>query len=348
MLKKNLFLLTLVALFVFAFGSSTQAASAVTIKIGTLEPPGEFINSPYHVYTSVIKSMVEGKTGGRIQVQVFDGSQLGDNMSMVEQTQKGVIQMAGGADITQMAAFYPNTEIVGAPYSFQSTDVGRVMLNGWFGKELANAMAEKTGIRILSYLPNAFRTFMNGKKEIRSPADMKGLRIRVQSSPLNIAMVKALGASPTPVSFEELYSALQTGIVDGHELSPYVVVFSKLYEVQKFMILDNHTLNVPLFLINEKFYKGLSAEDRMILDAAARQAQFSMLGLIGAKEPNDLSIIQKGGVKIYTPTAAEFAQFQNATREPCLKLLREKVEDKWVKNFFKAIDETEKQLGLKK
>jgi tripartite ATP-independent transporter DctP family solute receptor len=345
--KKKLFLMSLVALFVFAFGASTEAAP-VTMKIGLLEPPGELINSPYHVYTSVMKNIVEGKTAGRIKIQVFDGSQLGDNMSMVEQTQKGVIQMAGGADIAQMAAWYPNAEIVGAPYCFQSTEVGRVMLNGWFGRKLADAMAAKSGIRILSYLPNAFRTFSNSKREIRSPSDMKGLRFRVQTSPLNIEMVKALGASPTPIPYEELYSALQTGVVDGHDLAPYVVVFGKLYEVQKFMVLDNHTLNVPLFLINEKFYKGLPAGDRMVIDAASRQAAFSMLGLIAAKEPRDLDIIQKEGVKVYTPTAEEYAQFQKATREPCLKLLRQKVEEKWVNNFFKAIDETEKQLGLKK
>lgn len=338
----------LVVFNVFLFASLTLAAPSTTIRFAHMEPPGDLLNTPWHVYGNVLKSIVEGQTGGRIQVQMFPSSQMGDIFSTLEQVARGVLEMSGGADITMMAGFAPTAEILGTPYSFQNLEIARTVVNGRFGKEISDGLAAKSNIRILSYLPNAFRVLTNSKREVHTPADMKGLRIRVPNSPLLLEMLKALGASATPMPWEELYSALQTGVVDGQENPPYAVVFGKLYEVQKFMTLDNHSVNMTIAAISDKFYKGLSPADRGILDYAARQAQFAMLGLIAAKEPRDLDLIGKGGTKIYTPTPAEFAEFQQATREPFRKYLKQKIDEKWIEQFYKAINEAEKQTGLKK
>jgi tripartite ATP-independent transporter DctP family solute receptor len=255
--------------------------------------------------------------------------------------------MTGGQSAGLLSSFDPSIQVVEMPYTFQNTEIGRIVMNGWFGKELADEIAEKSGLRIISYLPSAFRNFSNSKREIRTPADMQGLKIRTMEIPLHVEMVKALGASATPISWQELYSALQTGVVDGQENAPYTVLLGKLEEVQKFYTLDNHLLNMPLILINEKFYQGLTPADRRVFDYAAREAAFALLGIVKAKEANDLATIAGAGVKIYQPTPEEYAQFQKATKEPILNIMKQKVDNKWIDKLYKAIDEAERATGLK-
>jgi tripartite ATP-independent transporter DctP family solute receptor len=325
----------------------TAIAGPTVIKFAHSEAEIDIVKSPYLVYTNVFGSIIESGTAGRYKVQVFPNKQLGDLRSMAEQCSRGLIQMTGGQSAGLLSSFDPSIQVVEMPYTFQNTEIGRFVMNGWFGKELSDAIAEKSGLRIISYLPSAFRNFSNSKREIRTPADMKGLKIRTMEIPLHVEMVKALGASATPISWQELYSALQTGVVDGQENAPYTVLLGKLEEVQKFYTLDHHLLNMPLILINEKFYRDLTPADRRVFDYAAREAAFAFLGIVKAKEANDLAAIADAGVKIYQPTPAEYGQFQKATKEPILKIMKQKVDSKWIDKLYKAIDEAERATGLK-
>ena len=320
------------------------AGETKIVKLAHMEAQTDLLKTPYLALTSVFQGIVETETGGRYKVQIFPSGQLGDLRSMAEQVSRGVIDMSSGQNGGLLASFDPNMQILEMPYTFRTTEIGRLVLDGWFGRELSDELAAKSNIRILSYLPSSFRNFSNSKREIRSPADMRGLKMRTMQVPIHLEMVKALGAAPTPIAFEELYSALQTGVVDGQENAPYVVLMAKVQEVQKYYILDHHLLNTALFIVNEKFYKSLSPEDRRIFDYAARQAQFAFLGIITATESLDIKEIEKAGVKVYTPTAAEYAQFQSATKEPVLKVMKEKVEAKWIDKLYKAIDEGEKKV----
>jgi TRAP-type C4-dicarboxylate transport system substrate-binding protein len=122
----------------------------------------------------------------------------------------------------------------------------------------------------------------------------------------------------------------------------------KLQEVQKFYTIDRHLLNCGLVIINEKFYQGLSAEDRRIFEHAAREAQLALLGIVTAKESQDIAKIEKAGVKVYVPTPEEYAQFKEATFKRIEKIMKKYVDEKWVDNLYKAIDEAERKTGLKK
>ena len=327
--------------------TSMAAADTKVIKFAHSEGEIDLLQSPYLAYTSVFKTIVESETDGRYKIEVFPNKQLGDLRSMAEQVSRGIIEISGGQNAGLLSSFDPNVQIAEMPYSFPNTEVGRIVFNGWFGQQLSDEIAAKSNIRILSYLPSAFRSFMNNKHPIHSPDDMKGLKMRTMEIPIHMEMVKALGASPTPIAWAELYSALQTGVVDGQENAPYVVLLGKLQEVQKYYTLDRHTLNMALIIINDKFYQGLTPEDRRVFDYAARQAQLAFLGIVTAKEAQDLEMIAKAGVEIYTPTPAEYAQFQKATKEPMIKMMKEKVDQQWIDKLFKAVGEAEKQTGLK-
>jgi tripartite ATP-independent transporter DctP family solute receptor len=344
-------ILSLVALSIFVmmflFSPLDVQAGPRIIKFAHSENEISIIESPYLVYTSVFKRIVESETGGKYKIQVFPNKQLGDLRSMAEQVSRGVIEISGGQNAGLLSSFATDIQVVEMPYVFQNTEIGREVFNGWFGKELADYVAATSNIRVMTFLPSAFRSFTTSTKLIKSPADMKGMKIRTMEIPIHMEMVKALGATPTPISWQELYSALQTGVVDGEENAPYVILLGKLQEVQKYYTLDRHTLNMALIIINEKFYQGLPPEDRRVFTYAARQAQLAFLGVVTAKEAQDMEIIQKAGMQVYVPTPEEYAQFQKATKEPVLKILKTKVDAAWIDKLFKAVDEAERKTGLK-
>lgn len=326
--------------------ATAQGAIAQTIvKLAHTEAEGDLLKNPYWAFTEVFSRVLEGGTNGRYKVQVFPNKQLGDLESLAEQTARGVIQMSAGLSAGHLSSFYPSIQVLEMPYTFPSLEVARTVMNGKFGRDLADAVAEKSGIRVLSFLPSAFRSFTNNKRVVKTPEDMKGMKIRVQNIPIHVEMVKALGASATPIAWAELYNSLQTGVVDGQENAPYTMLLANLQQVQKFYTLDKHLVNMPLITINEKFYQGLSKEDRAAFDFAAREASFALLGIIAAKESQDLKTIAAAGVQIYSPTEAEFQKFVDATREPILKIMKEKVEEKWIKGLFDAIEDAKKKSG---
>ncbi|MEI4488436.1 TRAP transporter substrate-binding protein [Frigidibacter sp. MR17.14] len=317
--------------------SPLSAMAQTTVKLAHTEGEGSLLENPYWAFTQVLGSEFESATNGAYKLQVFPNKQLGDNDSITEQVARGVVQMGAGMANGQLASFFPSVQILDMPYTFESTDEARQVLDGPFGKDLSDAVAEASGIRILAYLPSAFRNFSSSKAAIHSPADMVGQKIRVQAIPIHIKLVESLGASPTPIAWAELYSALQTGVVDGQENAPYVLLLSNLQEVQKYYTLDKHLLNVALIVANEDFYQGLSEDERTALDASVREAKLAFLGIVKAKESQDLKRIADAGVEVYTPTPDEMAQFVSATREPVREILKKSVDEVWFDKLDAAI-----------
>jgi tripartite ATP-independent transporter DctP family solute receptor len=325
------------------FLAGSQIASAQTIvKFAHSEGEGDLLQNPYWAYTEVFSQAVSAGTAGRYEIQVFPNKQLGDLESMMEQASRGVVQLVGGISAGHLSSFDPNIQVLEMPYTFPSTEVGRKVMSGPFGEALADSVAEKSNLRILSYLPSAFRNFSNNERPIKTAADMKGMRIRVQNIPIHVEMVKALGASATPIAWAELYNALQTGVVDGQENAPYTMLLANLHEVQKHYTLDNHLLNMPLIAMNEDFYKSLSDGDRAVFQQAAREAAFAMLGIIKAKESQDLATIRTADTEIYQPTPAEMQTFVEATRGPIVGIMKQKVDEEWINRLLTAIEEAQR------
>ncbi|WP_417209533.1 TRAP transporter substrate-binding protein DctP [Antarctobacter sp.] len=323
-----------------ALALSPMTAGAETVlKLAHSEGEGSLIDNPYWAFTQVLGSALVNGTNGDFRLQVFPNKQLGDNDSVTEQVARGVIQMGAAMSIGQLASFYPSVQILDMPYAFESTDEARRVLDGPFGQDLADAVAAEAGVRILAYLPSAFRNFSSSKAPIHSPADMVGQKIRVQAIPIHLKIVEALGASATPIAWAELYNALQTGVVDGQENAPYVLLLANLQEVQKYYTLDKHLLNVALVVMNEDFYQSLSEQEKRVLHSSVRDAKLAFLGIVKAKESLDLEKIAKAGVEIYQPTPDEFQQFVDATQEPVRELLKEYVDPIWFEKLDAAIAE---------
>jgi tripartite ATP-independent transporter DctP family solute receptor len=286
--------LVVTALVALACGTAFAAENAekkIIIRFGHGEPDVGMWETPMPtVLTTIFKNQVERNSNGRIEVKVFPNNQLGDYASMLQQIERNLLSMAM-INVGLYATYFPDIQALDIPFLFRNPRQANEMLvikEGSYGKELSDRMAAKTNLRVLTFFCGAMRDFSNSKREIKTPDDMKGLRIRVMQIPSHIKTVEALGASATPISYSELYTALQTGVVDGQDNPPFVLNTIRLYEVQKFLTLDHHFANIHSLCMSEKFFKSLSPEDQAIVLDAANMAMRSYTGVQYAKEELDI------------------------------------------------------------
>jgi len=285
---------------------------------------------------------IKAKSGGRIEVQLFGGGALGGEREVVEGVKNGFIQ--GGLASGVMANFYPAAMVTDIPYLFPNVDVADKVMDGAFGEQLASGFNAATGMHNLCFGEVGFRHFSTGKKAVHSPKDLEGMKIRVQETPLYVTEMKALGALPTPIAFPELYTALQTGVVDGQENPVPTIIFAKLYEVQKNVTLDAHNYGVDWFVVSDKFYKSLSPDLLKVVTDAAHVACAAERKANRAFTAEGNKTLTDKGVTVYTPTAAEMDQFRAAAQPAVVDFLKTKIDPK----LIDAIQVAVKDAGGKK
>lgn len=321
----------------------------IVIKFGHNDSEIGLLESPYYAFSRVFKNTVETLSGGRIGVQVFPNNQLGDLPSMLEQTVSGTLQMTAGQNTGLLATYMPKIQVLDIPYVFRDLNTALTVLNGEFGQQLSQDLIDAAGVRVLCYLPTAFRNFASNTKEIKSADDIKGMKIRVMEIPLHMDMVESLGGIPSVISFQELYSALQTGVVDGQEQAPYTMVMNNLQEVTKYYTLSQHLLNSNACTMNEAFFQSLSDEDQQIVLTAARAAQRAMMGITTANEPEVFDKLRSAGVQVYAPNEAELASFQDITRQSAIAYLETVgVEADYVRGFLALVDATQSEIDAQR
>jgi C4-dicarboxylate-binding protein DctP len=295
----------------------------------------------------IFKKQVEVRSNGRIKVEVYQGSQLGSIERTIIQAQQGIIQASLAAD-GHFANMYPNIQVFGTPYLFIDRHVAWHVLDGKAGKMMIEDMAKKVGLRSIGWLENGgFRHYSNSVRPIRKAADMNGLKIRTMNNPMHMEIVKQLGASPTPISWNELYTSLQTGVVDGQENAISVFRMPKLEEVQKYIIMDGHVYGIITFLINEKWYQSLPTELKHAINQAADITRMTQRTLSLLEESRDIQDLRKLGIDVYDPPIAVKNEFKKLTQEPCLVFLKEKVDKKWTDLVLQETEKAEKQLGYR-
>lgn len=313
------------------------SAHADNIRFATVDAEGNLLDNVYWAYTEVFNTILQAQTAGEYSLEVFPNSQLGDLESLLEQTARGSIQAVAGISAGHLQAYTNTAAVLEMPYVFPDTKVARDVMNGEFGDMLSDRIAEETGLRIISYLPSAFRSFSSSTKMIKTPDDMIGMKMRTQQIPIHVAMVEALGANPTPIAWAELYSALQTGVVDGQENAPYTILLANLQEVQKYYTLDNHLVNMPIVVMNEDYYQGLPDGVKSTIDYAAAEAAFAFLGIVKAKESQDLATIRAAGVEIYQPSPEEFQMFVDKVQAPIEAIVSEIVGQELIDELKTAV-----------
>lgn len=321
-----------IATILAAFSSTVIAGP--TLKLGHVDPAA-WQSSKKGAAGEIFKNIVEGETD--IKVELFPAKALGDENSLIQQVQEGTTQMTivSGA----MSTVYKPADVLNIPYTFASPVIAWKVLDGAFGKEMADDCLKRTGLRILAYGETGFRNFTNNVREIKTPADMKGLKFRVQPIPLYVEMVKGLGGEPTPIAWSELPNALATGVVDGQENPVGVIYNNKLHKLQKYMVLDGHVYAADFIVINDEFFQSLSKKDQAVIEKAAYIAGTMGRAIQQFNTAAGVTNVAAEGMKVYSPSAADMAEFK-AKAQPAVKTWLAEVLGKdavWIKKLDDAV-----------
>jgi len=251
---------------------------------------------PVHLGMERMKERVAELSGGRLSIDIYPSGVLGSEVQCIEQLQSGELAMTK-TSTAAMESFIPELGVFGIPYLFDDEDHYWSVINGEIGSELLGVGID-TGLYGLCYYDAGSRNFYSTKKPIRSPADLKGMKIRVQNSRMAIAMVEALGGSPTPIAWGELYSALAQGVVDGAENNPPSFESSRHYEECGYFTPDAHTRVPDLLMISAPIWNSLSSQEREWLQAAADESSVYQRELWAVKTKESLANVAAAGVEI--------------------------------------------------
>ncbi|PMR81699.1 C4-dicarboxylate ABC transporter substrate-binding protein [Halomonas urumqiensis] len=260
---------TLVAgTFMATLSVCSLANAAVDIKLahnGNTNP-----DDPQNVGVDAFKKMVEERSDGEINVQIYPAGQLGDARAIVEGVQLGMIEM-GDVENGPMGGFVPEAMLWDLPFIFRDIDHAHNVLDGEIGSMVQEKYLD-AGIRHLAYNDGGFRYFTNDERPIRSMEDLEGLKIRVMESEVMVDTLNAFGASAVPMSFGELYTALQQGVVDGQENPMNLINSQRFYEVQDYLSLSGHFYYPRQYIAGEAWWSTLDAEHQEIISKAALEA----------------------------------------------------------------------------
>ena len=261
----------------------------------------------------VFKNLVESKSNGTMEVQLFPSMQLGTNLEMIEGVKAGTHEM-GTSTLAWFSSFYPKIEMFEMPFLIGDWATAKRLVNSDIAKKMTTDAEKKSGIKIGGWFGAGYRYFFNKKGPVKTLADVKGLKIRLQKSPLSIATWEALGANPISLSYNELYQALQTGVVSGAEVSITGIADRKFYEVAKYITETKHVFNLYLVYVNPKFYAGLPAGERKIFDDSLEAAVASAWVHYPNYARIALEQISAKGGEINKVSASVFRSFQEAAQ----------------------------------
>ncbi len=215
-------------------------------------------------------SMIEEKTGGRLQIRVFHSRQLGEEKETIEQTRAGAIDL-NRSNVALIGAFVPATNVLAMPFLFRSIEHLQKVLDGPIGEEILNSF-EPFGFVGLTFYDSGARSIYNSVRPIRAIADMKGLRLRVQQSELMSDMIKALGAEPVELPYGQVRTGLATKLIDGAENNWPSFITTDHYKYAGFYTLTEHTMGPEVLVMSRKAWESLSTDDRKIFREAALQS----------------------------------------------------------------------------
>ncbi|CAN7492433.1 TRAP transporter substrate-binding protein [Bosea sp. LjRoot9] len=276
----------------FAAVTGMASAQNVTLRSTDIHPDGY----PTIEAVKYMGQLLDQRSNGRIKINVFHSAQLGQEKDTIDQTRFGVIDM----NRINMAPFnnlIPATNVPSLPFIFRSVDHMRKVMDGPIGDNLLSEF-DKHDLVGLAFYDSGSRSFYNSKRAIKTPADMKGMKIRVQQSDMFVALVSALGANATPMPFGEVYSALQTGVIDGAENNWPSYESTRHFEVSKFYSITEHSLSPEVLVMSKRSFAKFSPEDQKLIRVAAKDSVLKMRELWDAREKESEAKVKAGGAQV--------------------------------------------------
>ncbi|MFA3919816.1 TRAP transporter substrate-binding protein [Ruegeria hyattellae] len=267
--------------------ASSALAEGGVIKFGHDNKTDPFEN-PAHACTAVFANLVNSGTNGSVSVEVFGSNQLGSAAEHVQQMRDGIIQ-ATLTSTGALASYYPRIDVLNLPFAFTGNASTYEVFDGEFGEALAADIEAELGDVVVLGFPDTggFFAVTNSQRPIADLQDFDGIRIRTMTLPSHQKIIQALGAEAYPLSWGEVYSGLQTGVIDGQMNPVPIISFANFAEVQQYMTLTNHLFSPYTFMINRPFFEGLSETEQATIRTAAENCVTASRGLSRIIEASD-------------------------------------------------------------
>ena len=291
-----------VGLSLFLFGCGKIVDDTTKLRLGH----GLDVSHPVHKGMEEFAQNVSEMSDGDLKIEIYPSEQLGSEREMIELVQIGVLDMSK-VSAAVLGSFTPEYKVLSVPYLFRNREHRFKAMSSAIGDSLRLASVEY-GFRALGFYDAGFRSFYTNGRPIREPSDLQGMKIRVMESNTAIKTVEALGGSPTPIAWGELYSALQQSVVDGAENNPPTYLLSNHYEVTEYLSLDQHSAIPDVVIISEKTRERLSEEERRILRKAFDESVEYQKALWQEMTKEALEKVKEAGVEVIRPDKEPFRE----------------------------------------
>ena len=297
-------------------------ASGAEIKAGLMLKKGFPGAGPVNGMFEFFEEEVE--KSGSISMDIVYGGALGKPNERLNQVRRGIIQMSDASE-GNYASIYKDIQVFSMPYLFPDEQTALKFLDGPIGSRIAEDLRKKTGIRVLGWWESGGFKHYSANRPIRTPDDMKGLKMRVMAPIFGIP-VRTLGGSATPISFPELYTSLKTGLVDGQDNAVWVFNLIRLYEVQEYLMLDGHIYSFGPLGINDRWFNSLSGEQQGAVLAAGKKAVAFNRKASRAAEAENIALAREKGVTVIPFSRDMKKAFADRVRPAAVKWLKENVD----------------------
>src|SRR5467141_3746753 len=290
-------------------GSAAIAQQKLILKASDVHPAGY----PTVVAVENLGKKLEKATNGRLSVQMFAAMQLGGEKEAIEQAQVGAIQIAR-VSVGALGPVIDDLNVFNLPFLFRNTAHMQKVIDGPIGQELLDKVTRhrNAGLVALAWMDAGARSVYDTKKQKRSIADLKGLKVRVMGNPMFVDMMNALGGNGVAMGYDQVFSALQTGVVDGAENNPPSFVFDNNYQVAKYYTLTEHLIVPEMVVFSRKTWDTLSKDDQALLGKFGREAQQEERVLWAKYEKDAMSRATAAGIQVFD--VADKKPFQDAVK----------------------------------
>ncbi|WKN42585.1 TRAP transporter substrate-binding protein [Tunicatimonas pelagia] len=299
-----------VGLATFLLIGCAQEEEIKTLRLGH----GLSVDHSVHQAMMFMGDRLKEKSEGKMELKVYPSEQLGSERECVELLQFGSLAMTK-VSAAVMEGFVDKYRVLGLPYLFESKAHAFKVLDSDVGKEILES-GESIWLRGLGFYDSGYRSFYTKDRPINTPSDLSGMKVRVMSSINSINMVEAMGGSPTPISFGELYTALQSGVVDAAENNPPSFYLSRHYEICKYYSIDQHTQVPDVLLISQIIWNELSPQEQQWVQEAADESVVYQRELWEASEQEAMDAVKAAGVEVNYPDKSPFQEAVESVYEP--------------------------------
>ena len=304
MKRTAIFVLTLALAIGLMAGQVFGQAKVLKITTGLTE------QHPVYLANKKFGEILAAKLPGKYTVQAYANAQLGDDVRATEAVRMGTLEMVMTSS-SPLTGLVPAFNVFDLPFIVPSEKAADAIFDGPVGAKLAAALDAK-GLKLLAYYENGFRQLTNSAREVKSPADMKGLKIRTMQNPIHLEAFRAMGANPTPMPFSEVFTAMQQKTIDGQENPIPTIWLSKFYEVQKYVSLTGHVYGPQIMLINKKLWESFPAADRKIIAEAAQETAVYQRALNRKLNTEFVDNLKKAGTTVTVLTPEQHKAFVDA------------------------------------